>query len=138
MKTRLILCVDDEKAILDTLERQLTSALGGGCVIEMAEGAQEAWEIIDEYADEYELSLVISDWLMPYIKGDKFLVDLHKKYPEVNKIMLSGQADPAAIENAKTNANLDAFVSKPWDKDHLLNVITTAINGTQAGSHHAS
>lgn len=133
MKTRMILCVDDEKAILDTLERQLSSALGG-CVIEMAEGAQEAWEIIDEYADEYELSLVISDWLMPYIKGDKFLVDLHKKYPKVNKIMLSGQADPAAIENAKTNANLDAFVSKPWDKDHLLNVIATAINGTEAPS----
>ncbi len=127
MKPCLILCVDDEKAILDVLVRQLTQAVGNLCDIETAESVDEAWEIIEDYTESYKLSLVITDWLMPVVKGDKFLVDLHKKHPETYKIMLSGQADLKAIENAKTNANLYAFVSKPWDKNHLLDLVRAAV-----------
>jgi DNA-binding NtrC family response regulator len=123
MKRRLIICVDDEKAVLETLERQLSQALGENFVIEVAQGPQEAWEIIEDGSDDLELSLVISDWLMPEVRGDKFLVDLHAKHPHVNKIMLSGQADSDAVENAQKNANLHAFVSKPWDIRKLVQLI---------------
>lgn len=126
-KPNYILCVDDEKAILDTLQRQLSQTFGNEAVIEVAESAEEAWEIIEEYAEDHELAVVVSDWLMPVTRGDKFLVELHRRYPRVVKIMLSGQADPKAVENARINGGLSAFISKPWDKTVLVNTIAGAL-----------
>jgi DNA-binding NtrC family response regulator len=126
-KPFLILCVDDEKAILDTLQRQLSPAFGNEAEIEVAESAEEAWEIIEEYARTHILSVVVSDWLMPVTRGDKFLVELHKKYPHVTKILLSGHADPKAVQNARDNAALQAFLSKPWDKNKLLSEIRAGL-----------
>ncbi len=118
-----ILCVDDEKAILDTLHRQISRAFGNTVAVEIAESVEEAWEIIEEYADEYELAVVVTDWLMPVTRGDKFLVELHRRYPHVAKIMLSGQADTKAIENARVNGGLNAYLSKPWNKNMLIDKI---------------
>ncbi len=126
-KPYYILCVDDEKAILDTLLRQLSQALGNEVVVEIAEGAEEAWELIEEYSDQYNLAVVISDWLMPVTRGDKFLVEVHKRFPHVAKIMLSGQADPRAVQNARDNGGLNEFMSKPWNKNHLTDVVKKLI-----------
>ena len=137
-KPYYILCVDDEKAILDTLLRQLNLALGPDVAVEIAESAEEAWELIDEYSDEYTLAVVISDWLMPVTRGDKFLVELHKRYPHVTKIMLSGQADPKAVENAQRNGGLTAFMPKPWDKASLVNLVASSGGGGGGGGRRAA
>jgi DNA-binding NtrC family response regulator len=44
--------------------------------------------------------VIVSDWLMPGMKGDDFLVEAHKRVPTVVKIMLSGQAEQAAVDRA--------------------------------------
>jgi hypothetical protein len=44
--------------------------------------------------------------------------------------MLSGQASPEAIERAQKEANILAFVQKPWDKDYLMGLIQKALEGT--------
>lgn len=125
---RAILCVDDEKIILEILQRQLMNAFGNEFVCEIAEDVNEAWEVIAELSEDgYELSVVISDWLMPETKGDEFLVELHKIYPKTIKIMVSGQSDETAVANAQKNANLCAYISKPWDYKLLINTIKTAI-----------
>jgi DNA-binding NtrC family response regulator len=67
---------------------------------------------------------------MPRIKGDEFLVRVHKRFPKVALIMLSGQASPEAIERAQKEANILAFVQKPWDKDYLMGLIQKALEGT--------
>ncbi|MCS7189122.1 MAG: response regulator, partial [Bacteroidia bacterium] len=75
----------------------------------------------------YEMVLVISDWLMPRVKGDTFLIELHQKYPETVTIMLTGQADPEAVENAFQNANLYAYIRKPWREEDLINYVNNAL-----------
>jgi CheY-like chemotaxis protein len=127
MKKKLILCVDDEKVVLNSLVQQLQHGLGTGYLYEIAESAEEAWEVIDEVQNEIEMVLIISDWLMPGMKGDEFLVTLHKKFPEVVTMMLTGQADEYAIKNAKNHANLFACLRKPWDKDDLIKNIQKAL-----------
>ena len=116
-----ILCVDDEKIVLDSLQEQLESTFGDRFQYEIAESVDEAWEVIEDLvSDDYKMVLVISDWLMPRVKGDTFLVEVHKKFPEAVTIMLTGQADPDAVQNAMENANLYAYIKKPWREDDLI------------------
>lgn len=128
MPKKLILCVDDEKVVLNTLMGQLYQTFGNRYNYESFASAEEAEEFIDEvYAEGGDVNLIVCDWLMPRIKGDEFLVRVHKRFPQVALIMLSGQASPEAIERAKKEANILAFVSKPWDKDQLMGLIQKAL-----------
>jgi hypothetical protein len=41
--------------------------------------------------------------------------------------MLTGQADEAAIERVRVDANLCACLRKPWAKEELVQIIETAL-----------
>ncbi len=129
MSDSAILCVDDEVVILDSLKEQLKRKFGDRFVYEMAESAEEAWEVIEELeADNIKIIVIVSDWLMPGTKGDEFLIQIHQRFPELITIMLTGQADETAIERARKEANLHAYLSKPWTEEELSQIILTAIN----------
>ena len=126
---KAILCVDDERIVLDSLLDQFMLTFGDKYHFEVAMSADEAWEVIEYMVEDgYEMVLVISDWLMPGIKGDKFLVDLHKKFPQTVKIMLTGQAEQDAVKNAMENAELYAYIRKPWSEEELIRHINQALN----------
>ena len=128
MSELAILCVDDEVVILDSLKEQLKRRFGNRYVYEVAESAEEAWEVIEELQeDEINILVIVSDWLMPGTKGDEFLIQVHQKFPQLIKVMLTGQADETAIENAKEQANLHACLYKPWTEEELSQVITSAL-----------
>ena len=123
-----ILCVDDEVAILKSLEIELEEAFGESYLLEFAESADEALEIIAEFDDdEVQILIIVSDWLMPGMKGDEFLIQVHQKFPKVIKMMLTGQADEEAIERARKRANLYHCFQKPWDREELIETIRTAL-----------
>jgi CheY-like chemotaxis protein len=123
-----ILCVDDEMMILDSLKEQLQRNFGKEYIYETAESVVEAWEIIDELCDsEIRLLVIVSDWLMPGMKGDEFLIQVHQKMPAITTIMLTGQADRSAIEKAQEKANLHACVHKPWQELELMTLIAEAL-----------
>jgi CheY-like chemotaxis protein len=124
MSQAVILCVDDERVILDSLERQLEDAFGDDYLYEFAENAEDALELIDELnEDDLNIIVVVSDWLMPGIKGDEFLVRVHNQFPNTVNILLSGQADDAAIERAKQHANVQRCIYKPWSEEELVETI---------------
>jgi CheY-like chemotaxis protein len=128
MSNTAILCVDDEVVILENLKEQLKRKFGDLYVYEVAESASEAWQVIEELQeDEINLIIIVSDWLMPGIKGDEFLIQVHQRFPEIVKVMLTGQADSRAIERAKQHANLYACLYKPWSEEELSQIITTAL-----------
>ena len=91
MKKPVILCVDDEKIILDSLEEQINARLGKDFDIEVAESGEEGLEIIEELEEEgRELAVVISDQLMPGMKGADFLIKVHERNQDALKILLTG------------------------------------------------
>ncbi|MBD1885954.1 MULTISPECIES: response regulator [Microcoleus] len=129
MSKPVILCVDDERMVLDSLRTQLAAEFGNAYTYEGAEDAEEALEVISELYDEkITLILIICDWLMPGIKGDELLIRIHQNYPHVIKIMLTGQADQVAIDRAKKQANLHSCLSKPWLESELLETIKSGLS----------
>jgi len=131
MKKKAVLCVDDEKAILESLKEQITSSLDNQYLVEIAESSTEAWEVIEELVEDgIGILIIVSDWLMPGMKGDEFLIQVHKKYPAIYTVLLTGQADEKAVLNAKENANLYQYLTKPWKEEQLLKIIKTAYDET--------
>jgi len=129
MTESAILCVDDEIVILESLKEQLKRSFGARFIYEVAESAEEAWEVIEELqSEEIHIIVIVSDWLMPGTKGDEFLIQVHQRFPQLIKIMLTGQADEPAIIRAKKEANLHACLSKPWTQEELAQIINTALD----------
>jgi len=86
MSKNVILCVDDEKIILDSLKTQLKEKFGNDFSYETAENANDAEEVLNELTTEgCNVLIIVSDWLMPGIKGDEFLINIHKKFPGIVK-----------------------------------------------------
>ena len=127
MEKKTILCVDDEKVILSSLKSQLRSALGASFNIEAADSPSEGLEIVEDYSNEGGgIHIIVTDWLMPGMKGDEFLKAVHEKYPEIINIMLSGQVDQETIANTIEGANLYKCLKKPWKRDELVTVVCQA------------
>jgi response regulator RpfG family c-di-GMP phosphodiesterase len=123
-----ILCVDDEEIVLKALSQDLNRHFKDDYLIELAQSAEDALEILDELKnDDIEVLVIVSDWLMPGMKGDEFLIKAHKKFPKVIKMLLTGQADIEAITNAQINADLKYTFSKPWDSKELISKIEEEI-----------
>ncbi|HEW97513.1 MAG: response regulator [Candidatus Parabeggiatoa sp. nov. 3] len=128
MPEQVILCVDDEEIVLNSLEMQLKEQLGEEYLYEFAENAEDALEIIEELAEEnIEIVIIISDWLMPGLKGDEFLIKVHQKFPKTLKVLLTGQADEKAVERAKNQANLLMCIHKPWETRELIETIKSGL-----------
>ena len=129
MGKKAIVCVDDENIILESLGEQIEKMFGQEFIYEYAENAEEGMEVLEELTNEdIEVMVIVSDWLMPGKKGDEFLIEVHKRFPKIIKVMLTGQADESAIENAKKNAELFAYISKPWTSEQLEKVIKSGIS----------
>ena len=128
MNKAVILCVDDEKAILTSLKAQLINNFGREYKIEIAENGEEALEIINDIKlNNISLPAVIADHIMPGMKGDELLAKIHQIFPRTNNIMLTGQADATAVGNAVNNARLYRYIPKPWDRVDLNMTLTEAI-----------
>lgn len=129
MSEKLILCIDDEKIVLDSLKSQLTEVFASDYTLEFAESGAEGLEVIEEAVEDgISVLLIVSDWLMPEMRGDEFLIKVHQQFPGIVKILLTGQADDDAIEKAKVEADLHDLLHKPWEKDELVNSIKEGLN----------
>ncbi|TGL59727.1 response regulator [Leptospira ognonensis] len=116
-----ILCVDDEPILLLSLVQELKREFGNQFYFESALNPKEALEMIDElFLSGVHVILVLSDWLMPEMKGDEFLIKIHQKHPQVKSILITGHADAIAMERLKTEANTIAFFTKPWNSKELM------------------
>ena len=129
MSRQVIICVDDEITVLRSLKAELQEAVGNDYIIEIAEGGQEALELIEELLEDGdEIPLIISDHIMPDMKGDELLKQAHIISPNTIKIMLTGQADIGAIANAINSANLYRYITKPWQSEDLKLTVREALN----------
>ena len=129
MSRQVIICVDDEKTVLRSLKAELQEAVGNDYTIEIAEGGEEALELIEELLEDGdEVLLIISDHIMPDMKGDELLKQAHLILPKSIKIMLTGQADIGAIANAINSANLYRYITKPWQSEDLKLTVKEALN----------
>jgi PAS domain S-box-containing protein len=131
MSKPIILCVDDERNVLLSLRNQLMQDFPG-FMIEIAESAEEALEVVEDLlCNGIELPLVIADQIMPIMKGDQFLIELHNRHPKILKVMLTGQASAENVGNVVNRGNVYRFISKPWNKKDLQLTVSEALRSYQ-------
>jgi two-component sensor histidine kinase len=128
MSKPVIVCVDDEKFVLDGLRTALMQAFGDDYVVEIAEDGKEALGLVkDLLANRQEVPVVISDYVMPDMKGDELLKHIRILSQRTLKIMLTGQANVEGVTKAVNEADLYRYIAKPWNNEHLIGVIRQAI-----------
>ena len=127
MNKPVILCVDDEPDILNTLKMQLKNEFKNDYFYELAESGDEALDLLEDFQEEAQVIVVVSDWLMPGIKGDELLIKVHQKYPKIIKVMLTGQAEVSAVQRAVEEADLYCCLYKPWQSKDLIEIIKSGL-----------
>lgn len=128
MAKQVILCIDDEEIILNALEEQLNNTFGSEYDIETSDSGEDAIDFFKELKKEgIKVPVVISDYIMPGMKGDEVLKEIHELSPGSLKILLTGQASIDGITNAINNAKLYRYIAKPWDKNDLVLTVKEAI-----------
>ena len=132
-----ILCVDDQPEIIDMLLVQLERAVGDECIIEVAESADEALKVFHELEDQGEIiELVITDEIMPGLKGSRFLEAIHEHDPDIMTMMLTGQAGLDDVIYAVNHGHLAKCLKKPWNSDKLQNMVKALLEQTRANRRH--
>ncbi len=128
MSKPVIACVDDERFVLLGLRDQLSRFLGNDFTIELAESAEEALELINDLGQQkVDVPLIIVDQIMPAMKGDELLIEIHSRFPKTLGIMLTGQATADQVGQAINRADLYRYISKPWDEHDLCITVKEAI-----------
>ncbi len=116
-----ILLVDDEENNLQLLKRTFRNSYN----ILSAKNGVEALEVVEEHGDE--ISLIVSDQRMPEMIGTEFLKRTDEKYPNIIKILLTGNTDVDIIISAINECHLYEYVLKPFEPQELQNTIKNGI-----------
>ncbi|EGU32827.1 response regulator [Vibrio scophthalmi] len=125
MNKYLILCVDDEREVLDSVIQDL-DCFEEHFVLEGAESVAEAKEIIQEaQSEDTQLALILCDHIMPEQTGISFLIELSedRETNKARKLLLTGQAGLEDTVEAINHASLDFYLAKPWDGEQIRQVI---------------
>lgn len=124
MSKGYMICVDDDTSVLETLQEQLREHFQDTHFVETADSAEIALDIITDLLENGEtIEVVISDQLMPGMKGDRFLEEIHKKLPDSIKILLTGQAGLDSAIRAINHGGLNRYIEKPWNIQLLVESI---------------
>ncbi len=111
-----LLIVDDEPNVLSALRRLFRPH---GYQILLAESGKKALEILSES----NVDLVISDMRMPGMDGAEFLSQAARRWPDMIRILLTGQADLDATIRVVNEGHISRYVSKPWDDEELVTTV---------------
>jgi two-component system response regulator HupR/HoxA len=110
-----ILIVDDEEAILESLEFTLEDDYRVLCAGTGAEGL--------EILEREDVALIIADQVMPVMTGVEFLERAIERNPRAIRMMLTGYADVGSLVRAINEGRIYRYIHKPWEPEELrLNV----------------
>ncbi|MBW8189634.1 response regulator [Neiella marina] len=117
-----IICVDDQREVLDAVVRDL-EPLEQWFNIEECESADECLTLMEELDDEGAMiGLVISDHVMPGKSGVDMLTEIasDSRYRFTRKILLTGLASHQDTIDAINGAGVDRYFEKTWNPEELI------------------
>lgn len=115
-----VLLVDDEPRVLSALQRRLADRFD----ILAAQSAAEALAILSERDD---IAAVVADMRMPETSGVELLVQMRLHWPEVRRLMLTGNTDQTSAITAANQGKVFRFFTKPCDTEQLASALHDAI-----------
>ncbi len=115
-----VLFVDDDTRILSGLRRQLHS-LRREWTLAFAASGHEALELLEGEPHD----VIVTDMRMPIMDGAGVLAEVTRRWPRTARLVLSGHADPARMQLARSCAH--RYLDKPCPVDILESEIRGAL-----------
>jgi response regulator RpfG family c-di-GMP phosphodiesterase len=119
-----VLCVDDERIILRTLQRLFHRKPYN---LLIASSAKIALEILETST----IDVIVSDMRMPEMDGATLLEKVAKSHPETYRIVLSGFADFELTIAAINLGKINRFINKPWKNEDLIKAVEEGLEHTR-------
>jgi response regulator RpfG family c-di-GMP phosphodiesterase len=116
-----ILVVDDELHNLTAFK----SSFRRMYQVHTANSAKEGLEILKKE----NIQVIITDQRMPDMTGVAFLTKVAPLYPQVARVVLSGFSNETVIAQAIKQKLVHRYVTKPWQKESLQQVIDQILGG---------
>jgi response regulator RpfG family c-di-GMP phosphodiesterase len=118
---RTVLFVDDEQPIRNALERMYLERDDVRCLF--AGSGFEALKILEQET----VWVVVSDYLMPGMRGIEFLSRVKARWPQIVRIMMTAYADLSIAIDAINKSEAYRFVTKPWNNVELMETVDEAL-----------
>ena len=108
----LIVIVDDEQPIVEAITR---------CFMRLDAKIESftSPRLAVEFIKDNQPDIVISDQMMPDIKGNELLAQVKELWPSTKRILLSAYQDFDVVIEAFNQQSIDQFISKPWKNADL-------------------
>ncbi len=119
-KRKRVLFVDDEPAFLETMAAVIDATQRELWEPYFAESAGEALSILQDQP----MNLVVIDIEMPVVDGLQFLSLIHRKHPNLSKVVLTGFATEQH-RGACLSGGAELFLEKPRTPDDLQSILAT-------------
>ena len=121
-----IIAVDDDRAVLNSVDRDLRQKYGGDYRMVKADSGAAALDVLQQLKQRDEtVALFVVDQRMPQMTGVQFLEQAAQLFPDARKVLLTAYADTEASINAINKVGLDYYLMKPWDppEEHFYPVL---------------
>jgi len=115
-----VLFVDDERDVTQSMKASLRRAPFD---VVTCNSGDEALALLEKGG----IAVVVSDERMPGMSGCELLTIVRDRYPDVMRIILTGQASMEATISAINQAAVFRFLSKPVSREVLVGCVMTAI-----------
>jgi response regulator RpfG family c-di-GMP phosphodiesterase len=119
-----ILLVDDDENILQAYYRNLHRHFS----VEIALGGKQALLAMEHHGP---FGVLVADMRMPGMSGLELLKEVKQRWPEMIRIMLTGNADQATAMDAVNHGEVFRFLTKPCDAEHLRTMIEAGLRQYQ-------
>lgn len=115
MAKPVILTIDDDSAVLSSIERDLRSRYGRDYRILPIDSGAVALDYLKKLQERGEpVALFLVDQRMPAISGTEFLAEAIKSQPQAKRVLLTAYADTQAAIDSINEIGLDYYLMKPW------------------------
>lgn len=128
-RDQIVLLVDDEPDIRDSLQMLLESALEN-IQVATAESGALALDILQNRP----IDLIITDYKMPGMNGLEFLHRAQKIAPKTPRILVTAFPDLEIAIRAINETGIENFFTKPFEPEQVISVVRSILKEQRAHS----
>jgi thioredoxin reductase (NADPH) len=115
MAKPVIMTLDDDSSVLNSIERDLRAQYGHDYRIIPINEGKTALEYLKKLEQRNEtVALFLVDQRMPEMTGVEFLTEAVLMYPQAKRVLLTAYADIQAAIDSINEVGLNYYLMKPW------------------------
>jgi len=112
----VILTVDDEPEVLNSIERDLRQHYSATYRVMKSSSGRQALSTVQQLKQRgAAIALFLVDERMPGMTGTQLLTEALKLYPDARRVLLTAYADTDTAITAINSIDLDHYLLKPWE-----------------------